>query len=175
MVASVFNFPPSLRTSAHTGVAIRIPLGTMLVDQLPTKDCHVALVLLAMTSENRSHYRYHGSAARRAHGSSARPKSTSSGDALHLRQGGARHARLNRVTRTVAKWFAQSTSEWPKTLPRGFKGPQPLGTPFSPIFRRATKDGAAGGHCPPSAARKTVKHKNRTHRLRCVLCLSLMY
>ena len=70
-------------------------------------------------------------AARRAHGSSARPKSTSSGDASHLRQGGARHARLNRVTRTVAKWFAQSTSEWPKTLPRGFKGP-PIGAPPKP-------------------------------------------
>ena len=33
----------------------------------------------------------------------------------------------------------------PKHYPRGFKGPQPLGTPFSPIFRRATKDGATGG------------------------------
>ena len=29
--------------------------------------------------------------------------------------------------------------------PWGFKGPQPLDTPFSPIFRRATKDGATGG------------------------------
>ena len=60
-----------MRTSAHTGVAIRIPLGTMLVDQLPTKDCHVARVLLAMTSKDRRHYRYLGTAARRAHGSSA--------------------------------------------------------------------------------------------------------
>ena len=61
-------------------------------------------------------------AARRAHGSSARPKGTSSGDASHLRQGGARHARLNRVTRTIARRFAHSTSEWPKTFPRGFNG-----------------------------------------------------
>ena len=35
------------------------------------------------------------------------------------KQCGARHARLNRVKCTVAKWFAQSTSEWPKTLPPG--------------------------------------------------------
>ena len=61
------------------------------------------------------------------------------------KQCGARHARLNRVTRTIARRFAQSTSEWSKTLPRGFKGPQPLGTPFSSIFRRAAKDGATGG------------------------------
>ena len=52
MVATVSDFPPSLRTSAHTGVAIRIPHGTVSVDRLPTKDCHVALVLLAMTVEN---------------------------------------------------------------------------------------------------------------------------
>ena len=47
------------------------------------------------------------------------------------KQCGARHARLNRVTRTVAKWFAQSTSEWPKTLPRGSNGP-PIGAPPKP-------------------------------------------
>ena len=47
------------------------------------------------------------------------------------KQCGARHARLNRVKRTVARRFAQSTSEWPKTLPRGFKGP-PIGAPPKP-------------------------------------------
>ena len=47
------------------------------------------------------------------------------------KQCGARHARRNRVTRTVAERFAQSTSEWPKTLPRGFKGP-PIGAPPKP-------------------------------------------
>ena len=66
------------------------------------------------------------------------PKGTSYGDAeaspsgrstqSAWKQCRARHARLNRVTRTVAKWFAQSTSEWPKTLLRGFKGP-PIGAP----------------------------------------------
>ena len=67
--------------------------------------------------------------------------------------------RRNRVKRTVAKWFAQSTSEWPKTLLRGFKGPQPLDTPFSPIFRRATKDGAPGGRWKSRAAGKNVQRK----------------
>ena len=44
--------------------------------------------------------------------------------------------------------------------PRGFKGPQPLGTPFSPIFRRATKDGATGGRWFSRAVGKnrTAKH-----------------
>ncbi len=46
-----------------------------------------------------------------------------------------------------------------KSLPRGFKGPQPLGTPFSPIFRRATKDGATGGRRFSSAAGKKKKRK----------------
>ena len=46
-----------------------------------------------------------------------------------------------------------------KTLPRGFKGPQPLGTPFSPIFRRATKDGATGGRRMSRAVGKHVKSK----------------
>ena len=72
------------------------------------------------------------------------------------KQCGARHARLNRVKRTVARRFAQSTSEWPKTLPRGFKGPQPLGTPFSPIFRRATKDGVPEGRWYSKEAGKNV-------------------
>ena len=72
-----------------------------------------------------------------------------------------RRSRRNRVTRTVAKWFAQSTSEWPKTLPQGIQGDRnPLGTPFSSIFRRAAKDGATGGRRPPSAARKNVKQKD---------------
>ena len=76
------------------------------------------------------------------------------------KQCGARHARLNRVTRTVAKWFAQSTSEWPKTLPQGIQGDRnPLGTPFSSIFRRAAKDGATGGRWFSSAAGKNVQRK----------------
>ena len=33
------------------------------------------------------------------------------------------------------------------------------GTPFSPIFRRATKDGATGGRRMPNAASKKVKSK----------------
>ena len=94
-------------------------------------------------------------AARRAHGSSARPKSTSSGDASHLRQGGARHARLNRVTRTVAKWFAQSTSEWPKTLLRGSNGGRsPLGLSFFHIFLQTKKDMATGGRWSSRAVGK---------------------
>ena len=47
----------------------------------------------------------------------------------------------------------------PKHYPRGFKGPQPLGTPFSPIFRRATKDGAVGDRRLPNAAGKNVQRK----------------
>ncbi len=60
----------SLRTSAHTGVAIRIPLGTNceVHKTLRRTDCHVAQVLLAMTSENRKQYRNLGSAARRGKG-----------------------------------------------------------------------------------------------------------
>ena len=56
--------------------------------------------------------------------------------------------------------FAQSTSEWPKTLPQGIQGDRnPLGTPFSSIFRRAAKDGAAGGtgSRKKNQASKTVK------------------
>ena len=34
------------------------------------------------------------------------------------------------------------------------------GTPFSPIFRRATKDGATGGRCPPNAAGKNAKQND---------------
>ena len=66
-----------------------------------------------------------------------------------------RRSRRNRVTRTVAKWFAQSTSEWPKTLPRGSNGGRsPLGLSFSPIFLQTKKDGAPGG---PSEKRMYVK------------------
>ena len=36
----------------------------------------------------------------------------------------------------------------------------PLGTPFSPIFRRATKDGATGGRQLPSAAGKNAKQND---------------
>ena len=38
------------------------------------------------------------------------------------KQCGARHARLNRVKRTIARRFAQSTSESTKTLPQGIQG-----------------------------------------------------
>ena len=109
----------------------------------------------------------------------------------------SRHrSRLNRVTRTVAEWFAQSTSEWPKTLPQGIQGAanrgpakaqrsgfggerrssgttellprkakrrmwslRRRGTPFSPIFRRATKDRAPGG---PTEKKIPVKTQNKT-------------
>ena len=91
------------------------------------------------------------------------PKGTSYGDAeaspsgrSTQRQGDKRQrrSRLNRVKCTVAKRQAQSTSEWPKTLLRGFKGPQPLDTPFSPIFRRASKDGVPEGRWKSRAVGK---------------------
>ena len=42
-----------------------------------------------------------------------------------------------------------------KTLPLGIQGDRnPLGTPFSPIFRRATKDGVPEG---PTEKRMPVK------------------
>ena len=42
-----------------------------------------------------------------------------------------------------------------KTLTPGIQGDRnPLGTPFSPIFRRATKDGATGGREQSRAAGK---------------------
>ena len=45
--------------------------------------------------------------------------------------------------------------------PRGIKGGRnPLCTPFSSIFRRATKDGAPGGRKKSSAAGKHVKQKD---------------
>ena len=47
----------------------------------------------------------------------------------------------------------------PNHYSRGFKGPQPLGTPFSSIFRRATKDGATGGRRMSRAVGKHVKSK----------------
>ena len=76
------------------------------------------------------------------------------------KQCGARHARLNRVKCTVARRFAQSTSEWPKTLPRGFNGGRsPLGLSFSPIFLQTKKDGATGGRESSSAAGKNVQRK----------------
>ena len=45
----------------------------------------------------------------------------------------------------------------PKHYPRGFKGPQPLDTPFSPIFRRATKDGVPEGRWISREVGKNVK------------------
>ena len=108
-------------------------------------------------------------AARRAHGSSARPKSTSSGDASHLRQGGARHARLNRVKCTVAERFAQSTSEWPKTLPRGSNGAAAPWHAFLPYLsscnerwgaRRKCPWGATGGRKISREVRKNVTPKD---------------
>ena len=52
-----------------------------------------------------------------------------------------------------------------KPLPRGSNGGRsPLGTPFSPIFRRATKDGAHGVRRISRAAGKTVKTKKITPR-----------
>ena len=93
------------------------------------------------------------------------PKGTSYGDAeaspsgrstqSAWKQCGARHARLNRVTRTIARWYNQSTSGLLSTLTPGIQGDRnPLGTPFSPIFRRATKDGATGGREQSRAAGK---------------------
>ena len=47
-----------------------------------------------------------------------------------------------------------------KTLPQGIQGDRnPLGTPFSPIFRRATKDWATGGRWSSTAASKNVQRK----------------
>ena len=37
---------------------------------------------------------------------------------------------------------------------------EPFGTPFSPIFRRATKDGVPEGRRSSTAPRKNAKHKN---------------
>ena len=100
------------------------------------------------------------------------PKGTSYGDAGASPSGRstqsawkqcacARHARLNRVTRTVAKWFAQSTSEWPKTLPRGSNGGRsPLGLSFSPIFLQTKKDGATGGRRFSREVSKIVQSKD---------------
>ena len=55
----------------------------------------------------------------------------------------------------------------PKHYPWGFKGPQPLGTPFSPIFRRATKDGVPEGRSFRTAVRKMGRKKGSpcTHAL----------
>ena len=100
----------------------------------------------------------------------AYPKGTSYGDAeaspsgrstqSAWKQCGARHARRNRVKCTVAKWFAQSTSESTKTLPRGSNGGRsPLGLSFSPIFLQTKKDGATGGRWFSSAAGKNVQRK----------------
>ena len=48
----------------------------------------------------------------------------------------------------------------PKHYPQGIQGDRnPLGTPFSPIFRRATKDGATGGRRMSRAVGKHVKSK----------------
>ena len=94
------------------------------------------------------------------------------------KQCGARHARLNRVKCTVAKWFAQSTSEWPKTLTpgdsRGSQSPwhafllylSPCSERWSPrrAFRKENagknvkqKGHATGGRNEKIAPRKTAQ------------------
>ena len=74
------------------------------------------------------------------------------------KQCGARHARLNRVKCTVAERFAQSTSVWPKTLPRGSNGGRsPLGLSFSHIFLQTKKDMAVGDRWKSRATGKNVK------------------
>ena len=84
------------------------------------------------------------------------------------KQCGARHARLNRVTRTVAERFAQSTSVWPKTLPRGSNGGRsPLGLSFSTIFLQTKKDGATGGHWFSRAVGKKRAKKDMVPRSKC--------
>ena len=65
-----------------------------------------------------------------------------SGQRSTQRQGDKRQrrSRLNRVTRTIAERFAQSTSESSKTLPRGSNGGRsPLGLSFSHIFLQTRK------------------------------------
>ena len=65
--------------------------------------------------------------------------------------------RRNRVKRTVARRYNQNTSGLVSTLTPGDPmGPQPLGTPFSSIFRRATKDGATGGRWLSREVRKNT-------------------
>ena len=98
------------------------------------------------------------------------PKGTSYGDAeaspsgrSTQRQGDKRQrrSRRNRVKCTIARRFAQSTSEWPKTLPRGSNGGRsPLGLSFSTIFLQTKKDGATGGRQLPNAAGKYEKQKD---------------
>ena len=49
----------------------------------------------------------------------------------------------------------------PKHYPQGIQGDRnPLGTPFSSIFRRATKDGASGGPEKSSAVGENEKQKD---------------
>ena len=82
------------------------------------------------------------SAARRAHGSSAE------------------HAMRDLIASNapLREGSHKARQNPPKHYPRGFKGPQPLGTPFSPIFRRATKDRATGGR---SEKRMPVNSQNK--------------
>ena len=82
-------------------------------------------------------------AARRAHGSSA---------LVHaMRDLIASNALLREGTHKARPFYT-------KTLPRGSNGDRsPLGTPFFHIFRRATKDMAAGGRRLTTAARKNAK------------------
>ena len=105
------------------------------------------------------------------HSTAAHPKGTSYGDAEASPSGRstqsawkqcacARHARLNRVTRTIAKRQAQSTSEWPKTLPRGSNGGRsPLGLSFFHIFLQTKKDMAPGGRRNSREVGENVKSK----------------
>ena len=82
-------------------------------------------------------------AARRAHGSSAEHAMRDLIASHAPLRGGSHKARQN----------------GPKHYPRGFKGPQPLGTPFSSIFRRAAKDGVPEGHWKSRAVGKNVQRK----------------
>ena len=84
---------------------------------------------------------FHGTAARRGKGIS----DSAAADLI------ASHAPLRNGSH-------KARQNGPKHYPRGFKGPQPLGTPFSPIFRRATKDGVPEG---PTEKRMLVKTQNK--------------
>ena len=95
------------------------------------------------------------------------PKGTSYGDAeaspsgrSTQRQGDKRSAAADLIASNapLRNGSHKARQNGPKHYPRGFKGPQPLGTPFSPIFRRATKDGVPEG---PTEKRMPVNSQNK--------------